>query len=141
MLTTKAITYTLIYVSSANAFLALFELVDSFYFFMFSMMFIVGILLDIRGSHYPPRLLLNVVAIPLTLAFLLQLNFDNLVEPLASALLMLIGIKALEEKRVRDLYQILLLSLAAISVATTFRISLSFLLFFLVRPSLDFFCG
>ncbi len=133
MLTTKAITYTLIYVSSANAFLALFELVDPFYFFMFSMMFIVGILLDIRGTHYPPRLLLNIVAIPLTLAFLLQLNFDNLVEPLASALLMLIGIKALEEKRVRDLYQILLLSLAAISVATTFRISLSFLLFFLAE--------
>ncbi len=133
MFTTKGITYTLVYISSANAFLALFELVEGLTFFMFLSVFILGILLDLGNKQHPPRWLLNLVAIPLTLSFLIQLSLDNLVEPLAAALLMLIGIKSLEEKKVRDLYQIILLSLAAISVATTFRISLAFLVFFLAE--------
>ncbi len=133
MFSLKRITLLLVYVSSVNALLALSELVSFVNLLAFSLVFFVGALLDLRYGHHPPRLPLNLVALVLTLFHLAQISPEEIVEPLANTLLLLIGIKLLEEKRVRDLYQILLLSLIAIAAATTFKISLAFLAFFLLE--------
>jgi transglutaminase-like putative cysteine protease len=91
-----------------------------------------GLFMDYKQTYPVRRLFLNTFGVAMVLYFGSQLSLENLVGPLSSLLLVLLGIKFLEEKKPRDMYQILLLSLLCISLATLHNLSLSFLLFLLV---------
>ena len=92
----------------------------------------VGLFMDYKKTYPIRRLFLNTFGVAMVLYFGSQLSLENLVGPLSNLLLVLLGIKFLEEKKPRDMYQILLLSLLCISLATLHNLSLSFLLFLLV---------
>jgi transglutaminase-like putative cysteine protease len=91
-----------------------------------------GLFMDYKQTYPIRRLFLNTFGVAMVLYFGSQLSLENLVGPLSNLLLILLGIKFLEEKKPRDMYQILLLSLLCISLATLHNLSLSFLLFLLV---------
>jgi hypothetical protein len=91
-----------------------------------------GLFMDYKQTYPIRRIFLNTFGVAMVLYFGSQLSLENLVGPLSNLLLILLGIKFLEEKKPRDMYQILLLSLLCISLATLHNLSLSFLLFLLV---------
>jgi len=131
MLTAKKISLTLTYLVCLGCFSALYGIADTVYFFPLLLLFLLGILNELRFHVYLTRWMLNAGGILTSLFFLLELSFENMVKPFANLLLLLLVIKSLEEKNPRDIYQMLLLSLFGIAVSATFRLDISFLVFFL----------
>ncbi len=135
--TYRDLTLLLAYLLGFNAFLSLWNVADNFYTVLFFLLFLLGAFNDFFKVFNIPRFLLNTVALIGTLFFLLSISFDNLIEPVANALLLLISIKFLEEKRLRDFYQILLLSVLSVALSTLLKTDISFVLFL----SLELFLG
>ncbi|WP_457568548.1 transglutaminase family protein [Desulfurobacterium sp.] len=79
------------------------------------------------------RWILNVVALAGTFFLLSDLKPDNLVIPVASTLMFLLGIKFIEEKKTRDFYQIVALSLFLFAAASVLTFSIKFLLLFVLE--------
>jgi transglutaminase-like putative cysteine protease len=131
MLNAKKVSLLLSYLVALGCFLALYEIADNTYHLFLLFLFLLGVLNEWRFHLYLPRWLLNGVGVVVSLIFLLELSLENPIKPFANMLLLLLAIKSLEEKKPRDIYQMLLLSLFGIAVSTTFRLDLSFLLFFL----------
>jgi len=130
MLTAKKISLTLTYLVCGGCFLSLYGIADTFFLIPLGFFLVLGLLNDFRFEVYPPRWLLNLSGILLSLLFLLELSLENLIKPFANVLLLLIVIKSLEDKKPRDIYQMLLLSLFGVAITTTFRFDPSFLAFF-----------
>lgn len=130
--TYRELTLFLSYVLGFIAFLSLWNVADSFYAGLFFLLFLLGIYNDTYKNFRIPRILLNTVALIGTLFFLSSVSFDNLVEPVANALLLLISVKFLEEKKLRDFYQILLLSILSVSLSTLINTGLIFLVFLIL---------
>ena len=135
--TYRDLTLFLAYLLGFNAFLSLWNVADSFYAGLFFILFLLGAYNDFFRVFKIPRFLLNTIALFGTLFFLLSISFDNLIEPVANALLLLISVKFLEEKRLRDFYQILLLSVLSVALSTLIKSDISFILLL----SLELFLG
>ena len=135
--TYRDLTLLLAYLLGLNAFLSLWDVADSFYAGLFFLLFLFGAYNDFFKVFKIPRVLLNTIALIGTLFFLLSISFDNLIEPVANALLLLISVKFLEEKKLRDFYQILLLSVLSVALSTLIKLDLSFILLL----SLELFLG
>ena len=133
MITTRGIAITLTYVVSGVAFVSLYDIADRLYYLVFGLMFLLGVVNDLRYRKYVPRTVLNFSGLLVSFLFLLELSFENLIEPFANMLLLLLVIKSFEEKKPRDMYQMLLLSLFSVAVSTTFRLDLGFMVFFLLE--------
>ncbi len=131
MPSTKKISLTLTYLVAGGCFASLLDIATNTYFFPLLFLFVLGIINDFKFKTYLPRWLLNIGGILISLLFLLDLNIEKIITPFANILLLLIVIKSLEDKRARDIYQILLLSVFGVAVSTTARLDPSFLLFFL----------
>jgi len=131
MLSAKKVSLTLTYLVSAGCFAALWGVADDVFFLPLLLLFLLSILNEFRYGLYLPRWFLNTAGVLLSLMFLTDLSLENMISPFANMLLLLLVIKSYEEKRPRDIYQMLLISLLGIAVSTTFRLDLSFLIFFL----------
>ncbi|WP_448587356.1 transglutaminase family protein [Thermocrinis sp.] len=121
-----------VYLSAGVGFFSLSGVADALYLLISLFFVLLGILMDYKKVYPIRRILLNTFGIAVTLYFLSQLSLENLVNPLSNLLLILLGIKFLEEKKPRDMYQILLLSLLCLSLATLYNLSLSFLAWLVV---------
>ncbi|RMH80307.1 MAG: DUF3488 domain-containing protein [Acidobacteria bacterium] len=104
---------------------------------VFFSLYSIGIYMDFKNHHPIRRLFLNLLALSLTLYFLSQLSLDEPLKPFGYVVALLLGVKSLEEKRVRDIYQMLLLSLFAVSLSTVYNLSLGFLFLFLLSAFLS----
>ena len=131
MLTAKKVSLILTYLVALGCFLGLYGIASDLYYFPLLGLFLIGLLNEWKFRIYMPRWMFNVGGVLVSILFLLELRFDNAVKPFTNMLLLLLAIKSLEEKKPRDIYQMLLLSLFGVAVSTTFRLDLSFLLFFL----------
>ncbi|MCX8164745.1 MAG: DUF3488 and transglutaminase-like domain-containing protein [Aquificaceae bacterium] len=112
---------------------SLWKVAEPVYFLIFLALYLSGVYMDIKGSHPVNRLTLNLLGIILTLYFISHLTLENPLKPFSHVVLLLLAIKSLEEKKIRDLYQMLLLSLFGLSISTAYSIGPSFLLFFLLH--------
>jgi transglutaminase-like putative cysteine protease len=121
-----------VYLSAIVGVLSLVGMAEVPYLLLCLSFLFAGLFMDYKQTYPVRRLFLNTFGVAMVLYFGSQLSLENLVGPLSSLLLILLGIKFLEEKKPRDMYQILLLSLLCISLATLHNLSLSFLLFLLV---------
>lgn len=118
-------------------FLSLYSVVEPYFFLLVAPMYFLGVYFDWKGFYPIRRLFLNTTALILTLYFLLQLNLEELLKPFAHITLVLLAIKSLEEKKPRDIYQMLLLNLFALAISTVYNLSPSFLLLFLLSSLLS----
>ncbi len=116
--------------------LSLWNVAEMPYFIPFTLIYMLGFLLDIKKTYPVRRLLLNTLGVLLTIYFLSELSIEEPLKPFAHVVLLLMAIKSLEDKKPRDLYQILLLSLFALSISTVYNLSLSFLFIFLLHSVL-----
>ncbi len=128
----RASTLIWVYLSAIVGVLSLVGMAEVPYLLVCLSFLFTGLFMDHRQTYPIRRLFLNIFGVAMVLYFGSQLSLENLVGPLSNLLLVLLGIKFLEEKKPRDMYQILLLSLLCISLATLHNLSLSFLLFLLV---------
>lgn len=131
--TYRELTLLLSYVLGLIAFFSLWNVADSFYAGLFFLLFLLGIYNDAYRTLRIPRVFLNIFALLGTLFFLFSVSFDNLVEPVANALLLLLSVKFLEEKKLRDFYQILLLSVLSVSLSTLINTGILFLAFLILE--------
>ena len=115
-----------IYISSLISVFGLREVSDGLVFFFTLAVILLSFINEFKNFLSIPRKLLNVFAILGTLTFLLQVSFENLIKPFANILLILLSVKFLEEKRVRDIYQILALNLFSVSVITAVNVDITF---------------
>jgi transglutaminase-like putative cysteine protease len=128
----RASTLIWVYLSAIVGVLSLVGMAEVLYLLVCLSFLFAGLFMDYKQTYPVRRLFLNTFGVAMVLYFGSQLSLENLVGPLSNLLLVLLGIKFLEEKKPRDMYQILLLSLLCISLATLHNLSLSFLLFLLV---------
>ncbi|QID33463.1 transglutaminaseTgpA domain-containing protein [Pampinifervens florentissimum] len=129
-------TITLVRLTSLVGILSLWNVADAVYFLGFLALYFVGVPMDIKAIYPVRRLFLNLFGVALTLYFLSFLSLEDLLKPFSHVVLLLLSIKSLEEKKPRDLYQILLLSLFAVSISTAYNLSLSFLFVFILHSLL-----
>ncbi|WPM31257.1 DUF3488 and transglutaminase-like domain-containing protein [Hydrogenobacter sp. T-2] len=129
-------TITLVRLTSLVGILSLWNVADAVYFLGFLALYFVGVPMDIKATYPVRRLFLNLFGVALTLYFLSFLSLEDLLKPFSHIVLLLLSIKSLEEKKPRDLYQILLLSLFAVSISTAYNLSLSFLFLFILHSLL-----
>ncbi|OMH39977.1 transglutaminaseTgpA domain-containing protein [Desulfurobacterium indicum] len=89
----------------------------------------------LRGDVIERRIL-NVFALTGTVLLLSKVNLENLVIPIASVLMFLLSIKFMEDKRQRDFYQILALSLFQFAAGSVFLFSIRFFFLFVLEAFL-----
>ena len=126
----------LVRLTSLVGILSLWNVADTVYFFVFVVLYLLGVPMDIKATYPVRRIFLNLFGVVLTLYFLSFLTLEDLLKPFSHVVLLLLSIKSPEEKKPRDLYQILLLSLFAVSISTAYNLSLSFLLVFILHSLL-----
>ena len=132
-LNARLVAFSSVHLTSLLGILSLWDVADTIYFFLFFTLYLAGIYMDIKGLYPVRRLFLNLLSVVLIVYFLSFLSLEDLLRPFAHVVLLLLAVKSLEEKRARDLYQMLLLSLFALSISTAYNLSLSFLGFFLLH--------
>jgi transglutaminase-like putative cysteine protease len=96
--------------------------------FGFWILLAAGAFQDFRRAFLAPRWLLNVISLGVLAAAFWRLRLDYLVEPVLDALLVLVGIKLLEEKKNRDHLQVLALCAFLLAGASLLSIHISFLI-------------
>ena len=109
-----------------TAYLSFASQMASAYAAVFLLLSLVGAAIDLlevargRALPHPPRLLLNVLSIGILAAAISRITLDTLVEVFTEAVLLMIAIKMLEQKRARDYAQI-----AGMSVLTVLSAAVS----------------
>ncbi|MCS7084362.1 MAG: transglutaminaseTgpA domain-containing protein, partial [Aquificaceae bacterium] len=134
---TRAITLLLVHLSSSIGLFSLSGFLKPVVLFPFVLLYFIGVFFDYRGFYPVRRFVLNTLAIVLSLYFVAKASLEDLITPFASLVTLMLAIKSLEEKRARDLYQMLLLSLFAIATSTAFSVSISFFPIFLLHVYLS----
>ncbi|MFN7065257.1 MAG: transglutaminaseTgpA domain-containing protein [Aquificaceae bacterium] len=132
----RILTFYLVHLTALVGIFSLWNVAETFYFLLFLTTYLLGLYMDLKGFYPIRRLLLTLLGFLLSLYFLSFLSLEDLLKPFSHVVLLLLSIKSLEEKKPRDLYQILLLSLFALSISTLYNLSLSFLLIFLFHSFL-----
>ncbi|ADO45177.1 transglutaminase domain protein [Hydrogenobacter thermophilus TK-6] len=126
MVSLRRITLLFVHLCALVGITSLYNVADGIFFAIFLFVYAVGIYADVKEFYPIRRWILNASAIIFSLYFLSFISLEDLLRPFANAVLLLLAIKSLEEKKPRDMYQILLLSLFAVSVSTVYNLSISF---------------
>jgi len=136
MASLRYITLSLVHLCALIGVLSLYGIAQDLFFAIFLLLYAVGMYADVK-KHYPiKRWILNTFALILSGYFLSFISWDDLIKPFANTVLLLLAIKSLEEKKSRDMYQILLLSLFSVSISTVYNLSISFALLLLLEIAL-----
>ncbi|MEN3034489.1 MAG: DUF3488 and transglutaminase-like domain-containing protein [Aquificaceae bacterium] len=129
----RVIALLLVHSACAIGLFSLFWFLKTGFFLPFVVLYAIGVFFDYKNTYPIRRFILNVLAVVLSLYFISQASLEDLITPFASLITLMLSIKSLEEKRPRDLYQMLLLSLLAVATSTALSISISFLPIFLMH--------
>ncbi len=92
---------------------------------------VIGIFLDLKRIYPISRKLLNVLAVLIVITTLFRISTQDPLPQIMEVVLLLLGIKLVEEKRFRDYMQIYLLCLFCFAGAAFFTFSIKFLFYFL----------
>lgn len=126
----KAISYT----TGIIGFLAIFKYVNIFFSIAFLVLLTLSLYFDYIRKNYLPRWILNAVSIIVIISSFYRFDAGDLVAQIIEALLILLSIKFLEEKKFRDymqIYAIVLFLLAGLGLLSL-DIIFAFYLFVLV---------
>ncbi|MDI6801206.1 MAG: DUF3488 and transglutaminase-like domain-containing protein [Thermodesulfovibrionales bacterium] len=124
----KIITYFI----GMTGFLSVYRHISMVYSLFFVILGIASIYLEHRKSFYLPRWVLNVTALTVILFSIYRLNPEDLVTPVAEGLLILLGIKFLEDKKFRDYMQIYAISLFLLSSAALLSVDIIFSVYLVI---------
>ncbi len=119
------------YVVSVIGFFSVFPYINPIFSIYFAVTILVALYFDYTKKHPIPRWLLNIFSIFFSIFLLFQVSLSDPVTPVVEVLVLLLGIKLLENKKTRDFMQIYLISMFLLAGSALFTIQMSFLLFFI----------
>lgn len=108
------------------------QYVTLYYSVVFVSLLILAVYLDfVRMVHFP-RWLLNIVSVLVLVLCVYRIKPDYLIEPILDVLVILVGIKLIEEKKFRDYMQIYGMCLFLLMGSSLVSLSPIFLIYFLI---------
>jgi transglutaminase-like putative cysteine protease len=120
------------YFVGALSFFSVAKEIDILYSIVFSILFVISLYFEYRRSFRIPRWLLTVLSLAIVVFALYRLDMQDLVTQMLEALLILLAIKLLEEKKVRDYMQIYAITLLLLSGSGLLSLSITFFAFYFV---------
>ena len=106
-----------------------YEQIGALYSTGFLALVLAAFLMEWRGWRHPPRLLVNLAASAALLTIFTRVRRNYIVEALMEALLLMIAVKMLENKRYRDYVQIVALGLGTIVCYALLSIDKTFIIY------------
>ena len=128
----KQIVFLITYVIGFIGFLSVARFVDYLYDIAFLTLFIIGAYSDYKNKYPVPRIVLNILSLMVVIFMATRISADNIVIPSIETLLILLGIKFLENKEFRDFMQIYMISVFLLAGSALLTIDISFMLFFIL---------
>ncbi len=110
--------------------------IDFSYALIFMVLFVAGVIFDYKEYYPVPRFLLNALSLLFVLYKFFTASLEDPIIPIVEALVFLLGIKLIENKRFRDYLQIYVISIFLLAGSALISIDITFLLYF----SVLFFC-
>jgi protein-glutamine gamma-glutamyltransferase len=107
----ETIVKTITYLISIIGFAAIFNHVNFVFSATFLALFLLSIYFEYNRKFYLPRLILNILSIAIIMLSFYRFNISDLVVQIIEALLILLSIKLLEDKKFRDYMQIYAITL------------------------------
>lgn len=126
------ITKTITYLIGLIGFISVFRHIGLIYTLLFLCLFIIAIYSDCKRFFYIPRWLVNTISLIIISFSVLRINLDDPATPIVEALLLLLAVKFLEEKRFRDYMQIYAITVFLLAGSALMSIDMIFLLYFLL---------
>ncbi len=121
----------LTYVICALVAFAVYEHVHTYYFLLFLALSSLSLRFEYRKSFFPPRWSLTVLSLCVVVVALYRFDLNELVTQMMEALLLLISIKLLEDKKMRDYMQVYAMSLFILAGLGLVSLSIVFLAYFI----------
>lgn len=118
------------YACALVGYAAVFHCVSTTYSAGFLLLALIAVSMDIGRIAHPRRWTLDAFSVVILLTAFFRVNSEFLIEPMLDAILTLLAIKLLEEKKFRDFMQVYALSMFLIIGSTLISFSISFLVFF-----------
>lgn len=112
-------------------FLSVFKYISAVYSLSFLTLYLFSIYFEQNKNFIVPRWVLNILSTGIILFTFLRLTLDDPVTPALEALVILLAIKSLEEKRFRDYMQIYVISVFLLAGYSLMSIDILFLVYFL----------
>jgi protein-glutamine gamma-glutamyltransferase len=119
------VTYTCVAIS----FLSVFEYLETYHLAGFLCLSLCSLWLDYRRVVEIPRWLLNGISMVILLLATYRVTPEYLIEPMLDALIILVAIKLLEDKKIRDYMQIYTICMFLLIGSTLITMSIIFLLY------------
>jgi protein-glutamine gamma-glutamyltransferase len=107
------------------------------YLISFLVLFCLAIYLDITAIVRIPRWVLNVISVLVLTLALIRVTPEYLVEPILDALIILVTIKLLEDKKFRDYMQIYALCIFLLIGSSLISLSIVFIVYFSILATLS----
>jgi protein-glutamine gamma-glutamyltransferase len=120
------------YMVGVLALLSVVKEIEALYSIVFCLLFAISLYFEYRRSFRIPRWLLTTLSIAIVVFALYRLDMQELVTQMLEALLILLAIKLLEEKKVRDYMQIYAITLLLLSGSGLLSLNIAFFAFYLV---------
>ena len=112
-------------------FLSVSKHISAVYSLSFLSLYLFSVYFEQKKSFIIPRWVLNILSTGIILLTFLRLTLDDPVTPALEALVMLLAIKSLEQKRFRDYMQIYIISVFLLAGYSLMSIDILFLAYFL----------
>jgi hypothetical protein len=123
---------TISYLIGIMAFVGIYEHIHSAYSVFFIFMLLTSLYFEYRKNYYIPRRALTAFSVLVILFFLYKFDSSELITQTLEALLVLLGIKFLEKKQVRDYMQIYAIALFLLSGVGLLTLGMAFVIYFLI---------
>lgn len=120
------------YLVSALAFLSIVNEIDSLYSIVFCLLFAISLYFEYRRSFRIPRWLLTTLSLAIVVFTVYRFDMRELVMQMLETLLILLAIKLLEEKKIRDYMQIYAITLLLLSGSGLLSLNIAFFVFYLI---------
>ncbi len=120
------------YLVSVLAFLSIVNEIDSLYSIVFCLLFAISLYFEYRRSFRIPRLLLTTLSLAIVVFTLYRFDMRELVTQMLETLLVLLVIKLLEEKKIRDHMQVYAITLLLLSGSGLLSLNIAFFVFYLI---------
>ncbi len=113
-------------------FISVVRYIDITYSALFASLFAISIYFDIKQKNLLPRWLLNIISLIFVIIAVMRFNIEDPVSPVIETLLILLAIKFLETKSIRDYMQIYLISILLLAGSALLSINIEFAVYLFI---------
>ena len=121
----------LTYIIALTGFLSVVSSIRIFFNLAFIFLFLFSIYFEYKGRFIFPRWVLNTVSLAVIVSTFVRITTEDIVTPAMEALLILLAIKSLENKKFRDYMQIYAISLFLLAGSALLSIGIEFIVYFI----------